>query len=251
MSFRYSSNDLSVVRMSGEVDYNNCREAVSYINQLMGQRKIATCMEMDSLKFIDGRGLIALSIIAAESRRSGIPVKITSLNTHAANILKIAGVWNEFEIPEDVHIKPTEPLCASSTGTLDLDIQPGRNECRLARNSIAAFGYQMGFSEEELDDIRWAIGEALSNAVRHGTPSNESIKIMCQADENQLQIVMQYPSEQFDPNDVPVPSMDLSCESGMGIHFIKLIMDSLDYSFENGLVTVTMTKHRRLADMLN
>lgn len=249
MSFRYSSNDLSIIRMSGEVDYENCRDAAMYINSLLKQKKEVTCMEMDSLEFIDNSGLITLAYMAVESRKSGMPIKITSLNPHVERVLRMAGVWEAFDIPADVQISPRQSVRTPGSGSMKLDIRSVKDDCRLARNSIVAFGYQMGFEDDALEEIKLAMGEALSNAIKHGIPGSNMIQIQSMADQSQMRIIIKYQSEQFNPDGIPAPKMDLSCESGMGIHLIRLVMDSLHYEFEDGFAIVTMTKQRISADM--
>lgn len=249
LNLDYMINDSSVIRITGELDYDNCNEAESLIRSSLIDNRSVTLL-LDSLDFIDSSGLMSLVSAALEAKKNGCQIKIGSLNTHTAHILHVSGFWNLFDINKDIDIQPASDIASCKAGAMKLEIHPVKDDCRMARNSIADFAKQMGFSSEEIDDIKLALGESLSNAVRHGAIESQCIKIQCLVSEDKLQLSIRYPSEKFDPDSIPIPNREAPCEGGMGIHFMRLVMDSVRYRFNSGYASVMMIKLRQCAEVI-
>ncbi|MHB1456130.1 MAG: ATP-binding protein [Armatimonadota bacterium] len=246
MNLNYIINDSSVIRITGELDYDNCREADSLIRSSLINNGSVTLL-LDSLDFMDTSGLMSLVSVALEAQKSDCKIKIGSLNTHTAHILHMSGFWNLFDISKHIDIQPAYDTASCKTGVVKLEINPVKDDCRMARNNIAEFAKNMGFSSDDIDDIKLAVGESLSNAVRHGAVDSDCIKIQCLALEDKLQLSIRYPSAEFNPDSIPIPNNDAPCEGGMGIHFMRLVMDSVRYRFYAGYVSVLMVKKRECA----
>ncbi|WP_319586227.1 anti-sigma factor antagonist [uncultured Desulfobulbus sp.] len=248
MNLSYINDDPAVIRITGELDYDNCHEIESLIKASLAQNESVTLM-LDSLDFIDSSGLMSLVSTAMAARKNGSSVKIHSLNSHTAHILNVSGFWNLFEINKDVEIRQSIDLISCKTGVIKLEIHPTKDDCRSARMKIAEFAEKMGFASEDIDDIKLALGEALSNVVRHGAVESQCIKIQCMASEDKLQLSIRYQSEEFDPDSVPIPNVEAPCEGGMGIHFMRLVMDSIRYRFNAGYASVMMVKQRQCSEV--
>jgi serine/threonine-protein kinase RsbW len=87
-----------------------------------------------------------------------------------------------------------------------------------------------------VDSICLAVGEAASNAVRHGCRGNEELKVgvECSTDGRSLVVEIRDPGSGFDPEAVPAPFEGELREGGMGIHFMRLMMDEVAYDFGEG-----------------
>lgn len=238
---------LSTIKIVGELNYDNCREVESQIGQLVAASEGPISLRLDSLDFIDSSGMLALASVARAARGNGKTIRIASLNMHVAHVLHLSGIWDLFDIAADVVIHPSERMKACSTGLINMTIHAARIECRAARNGVAHFADEMGFVDEDVDDIRLAVGEALSNAVRHGAVESETIIVRSVANEDRMQIVIRYPSDIFDPDRIPIPDLNAPCENGRGIYFMKLVMDSVRYRFDSGHALITLTKKRKCA----
>lgn len=249
MNLNYIDNDPAVIRITGELDYDNCNEAELLIKSSLIDNGSVTLM-LDSLDFIDSSGLMSLVSAALEARKSGSCIKINSLNTHTAHILHVSGFWDLFEISKGIQILPSSDFTSCKTGVIKMEILAQKDDCRSARINIAEFAQKMGFSSNDIDDTKLAVGEALSNAVRHGAIESQSIKIQCLASEDKLQLSIRYPSKEFNPDSVPIPDLKTSCEGGMGIHFMRLVMDSVRYQFDSGYASVMMVKQRHCAEII-
>ncbi len=245
MVIRFTKDCIPVINISGNVDYNSCKEAANHIKYLLDTETKQVSMEMDSIESIDNNGLITLISLAENAKERGKSIKINSLNTLSAKMLHHAGAMDIFDIPSNIEIKPMQDLQIPKSELIEIDITPTKNDCRMARNYVATFAYQMGFGQDDLDDIKLAMGEALSNAIRHGSSDIDNIYIFCNSGQSKIDIRLKYKSNPFNPEEVPEPDLSFCCEGGMGIYFIRKAMDNLAYSFSDGFATVSMTKYNK------
>jgi serine/threonine-protein kinase RsbW len=106
-----------------------------------------------------------------------------------------------------------------------------------ARHGVAGFAAGCGFSEEAISDIRLAAGEALSNAVEHGseTPSRK-IVVDCTFADGALTIEIQDSGHGF-----AEPCARSSVEPddrgrGFGIFLMRRLMDEVTFAQNGTLV---------------
>ena len=118
-----------------------------------------------------------------------------------------------------------------------------------ARERVHALLEPLEYSSSQLFDIKVALGEALANAVRHGSPSGESssIQVRVSALEDRVSIDIVDAGAGFDgEHDV---SDDLYASGGRGIMFMRALMDQVGFApAEDGGTTVTLVKHRPVSE---
>ena len=106
----------------------------------------------------------------------------------------------------------------------------------LARQAIAAFAGECGFSEDDISDIRLAAGEALSNAVEHGNdlPARR-IVVECRFRAEELSIEIHDDGSAFaEPCDRSSVVPD-DRGRGFGIFLMRRLMDEVSFA-RNGTI---------------
>ena len=145
------------------------------------------------------------------------------------------------------------------TGTESEDAQqltvPGQFE-RLAQ--IAEFVTQAartaGLSEDDVFHVEMAVDEACSNIIEHAYHHQAgNIDLTCRTPEaGRLDIIIHDHGAPFDPEAIPAPAVgeevelnDLN-EGGLGLYFMRKLMDEVRFEFEpeHGN-TLYMTKRRK------
>ncbi len=93
-----------------------------------------------------------------------------------------------------------------------------------------------GCSEEEQRKIVLAVDEACSNIIKHTYQGDccRTIDIRCQGDEKRLEIVLRDCGPPIDVKRIQPRDLDEVRPGGLGTHFIRSIMDKVDYSYEEG-----------------
>lgn len=127
----------------------------------------------------------------------------------------------------------------------------------LARMTVAAFMMNMNPTVDELEDVKTAVSEAVTNAIIHGYGQEEmqmnlqeenQVELICTKEGVKLEIsVIDYGvgieniEEAKQPFYTTKPDME---RSGMGFVFMETFMDSLEVQSKLGEGTkVTMTKY--------
>lgn len=120
-----------------------------------------------------------------------------------------------------------------------------------SRTVVAMFMAQLDPTLEQIDDVKTAVSEAVTNAIIHGYNEDEpekQVKMKCMYDENRILTIkiidegigIKNIDKAMQPLYTSKPQME---RSGMGFSFMQAFMDSLVVESECGRGTiVTMTK---------
>ena len=120
-----------------------------------------------------------------------------------------------------------------------------------SRTAVAMFMAQLDPTLEQIDDVKTAVSEAVTNAIIHGYNEDEpekQVKMKCMYDENRILTIKIIDEgigiKNIDKAMQPLYTSKLQMErSGMGFSFMQAFMDSLVVESECGRgTTVTMTK---------
>jgi len=121
--------------------------------------------------------------------------------------------------------------------------------------AFEAFAATHALSAKNLYEVTLAVEELLTNIITHGFPQGGRHKILVALDieEGRLTARLVDDGIAFNPLTVPAPDLEIPLEErgigGLGVHFVRKAMDSLDYRRENGQNQLVMTK-RVTADPL-
>jgi serine/threonine-protein kinase RsbW len=106
----------------------------------------------------------------------------------------------------------------------------------LARQSVAGFAAECGFAEEDVSDIRLAAGEALSNAVEHGSgTAARNIMVECTFEDDTLVIVIEDSASSFTEPPVQTSVQPDDRGRGFGIFLMRRLMDEVTFA-RNGTI---------------
>lgn len=103
----------------------------------------------------------------------------------------------------------------------------------------------LDFAESALFDIKVAVGEALANAIRHGSPADGSAAIHVEVTAYPDRLVMQVTDSGSGFDGDHACSDDLYAVGGRGVMFMRALMDQVCFApLEGGGTEVTLVKHR-------
>ena len=103
-------------------------------------------------------------------------------------------------------------------------------------------------SEDDQRKIVLAVDEACANIIKHTYhyDENQTIEIFCKGNEERLEIVLKDCGPPIDVELVQPRDLEKVQPGGLGTHFIRSIMDEVDYCHEEGCGnTLRMVKHLR------
>ncbi|KGA96210.1 serine-protein kinase [Alkalihalobacillus alcalophilus ATCC 27647 = CGMCC 1.3604] len=120
----------------------------------------------------------------------------------------------------------------------------------VVRLTLSGVANRLGFSYDDIEDMKIAIAEACTNVVNHAYEGDGIINISYRIYENEkIEIIVSDKGQSFDVNkvheklgpiDAKKPVTELK-EGGLGLYLINTLMDKVEIHEESGVVVI-MTK---------
>jgi anti-sigma regulatory factor (Ser/Thr protein kinase) len=102
-------------------------------------------------------------------------------------------------------------------------LSPFRKELR------QILGYE-GWEKRTTEEVLLAVDEALTNIIRHAYQGKTGkMTVSVEATGDRIEIVIEDMGKKFDPTQVPSPELPRHKPGGLGVHFIRTIMDQMIY----------------------
>lgn len=126
----------------------------------------------------------------------------------------------------------------------ELKVQSQGANLAKVRNFVADVAKDCGFDDSVIYDIKVAVGEAIANAMEHGSPLGEANHVMvtCRCDGDNLNIKVS--DEGVFKRAFPVPEEAVSYR-GHGILLMLALMDKVSIDESANGTTVSLTKNFR------
>ncbi|GAA3642285.1 ATP-binding protein [Asaccharospora irregularis] len=125
--------------------------------------------------------------------------------------------------------------------TIKMEITSNPSYVGIIRLTTSGIANKIGFSVDDIDDIKVAVSEACTNAIKHG--DNDRFYIKFSILENGLSIEIRDDGKGYDISSVGTPDLENPKESGLGLFIIKSLMDEVSIESKNNEGTlIKMTK---------
>ncbi len=126
---------------------------------------------------------------------------------------------------------------APSNRIVELKIPSELGYEKIAREAVATVARRLSFGEDKIEEIKTAIDEACTNAIRYGSGGDARLKIVVvlTADDEKLDILIKDPGVSGPPpQSVKEPDIDKMVEQlerpgGMGLFFISQFVDKYEF----------------------
>jgi len=250
LQIRVEWPDRPVLILQGEVDFRTAPQIREAIRELVdaGHRQI--WVDASAVDFIDSSGISALFDSTKMLEPLGGRLHLRSPSEQLLHVLQVVGFAAHFDLDaEEAPLAECDPIPIVSR---QWQATRFRVPCHLdlvarIRDRVAEIARFMPFTSQEVDDLKLAIGEAASNAFRHGCRNKEddTIVVHCVADGQTLTIEITDPGPGFDYDDLRPPVIEEIRDGGMGIHFMKLLMDAVEFRLGAEGFTVRMVKRAK------
>ncbi|MFC5714067.1 anti-sigma B factor RsbW [Thalassorhabdus alkalitolerans] len=117
------------------------------------------------------------------------------------------------------------------------------------RLTVSGLANRMGYTYDDIEDIKIAVAEACTNVVDHAYKEGGEMMLICSAEEDRIEFIVSDQGQSFSvedlkkqlgPIDATKPVGELK-EGGLGLFLIDTLMDKVEISGEDG-VAIVMTK---------
>jgi serine/threonine-protein kinase RsbW len=242
-----------VVHLDGEVDLAVVPEIREALDQSIGRGCRNLVLDLEHVSYADSSALGLLVWIDHRLSPRGGKLVLVGANRDVTRVLELSGL---------VGMAPS--ISASSTVTSALEglelaptvmpelwseaiTLPARIETLSSiRNKVCELLSALAIPEASMFDINVAVGEALANAVRHGSPGGPSdeVGIIVRAYPDRVTIQVSDTGCGFDGTSAC--RGDVYASGGRGVMFMRALMDGVVFEIApDGGTVVTLTKHLR------
>jgi anti-sigma regulatory factor (Ser/Thr protein kinase) len=103
---------------------------------------------------------------------------------------------------------------------------------------IAETGQDAGFDQDMIFHVQMAVDEACSNVIEHAYQGQNKgdITLSCNCRGNEWAIAIYDTGRSFDPDSIPEPNLDPSLDDiktgGLGLYFMRQLMDEVEFTFD-------------------
>jgi serine/threonine-protein kinase RsbW len=127
----------------------------------------------------------------------------------------------------------------------------GRYDC-LAQvcDLVEQSAKEAGLGKVESEHCQLAVDEACTNIIEHGYGGEDlgAIDILCETHAGELVITVHDHAKPFDPSEVPPPNLNVTLDElkvgGLGLYFMRQVMDAVEFSYEDGGNKLVLVKHK-------
>ena len=137
------------------------------------------------------------------------------------------------------------------SATLQLRVRNRIEELPGVSEAVEALAEEQGWAPDLTYAVVLGLEEVATNVVRHGggEEGGSEIEIEVASSDDEIRVEVRDSGKAFDPfHEAPEPDLDAGVEErkigGLGVHFVKMLMDETSYSREAGRNHVTMIKRR-------
>lgn len=130
---------------------------------------------------------------------------------------------------------------------MQLEIPSSPEYVAIVRRAVEGVARRMRFDAGQIEDLKLAVGEACTNAVKYGCPTedcpNVEIKCIMTSESLTVEIRNNHSSDCCSP---AVPNQpDLTREGGLGLYLMRQLMDEVNLTWERDVAVVRMLKRTR------
>ena len=126
--------------------------------------------------------------------------------------------------------------------TIKMEIASNTQYVSVVSLTTSGIANKIGFCLEDIEDIKVAVSEACTNAIKHSLDNKFSVEYTIF--ENGLTIGITDSGKGYDVNSIDEPNLEEPKESGLGLFIIQSLMDEVDIKSNINYGTVIkMTKY--------
>lgn len=240
-----------VVHLTGDVDASVVPELRHSLDEALSHGADSIVLDLKEVTYADSSALGLLVWLDHRLRPRSGRLIIAGANPDVARILELSGLVNvAASIAMSTNVSaaleglelPTEPQCL--LWTRELTMPPDVGLLGDYRGRVAHMIEPLAFSDSARFDIKVALGEALANAVRHGTSPTDPHDVMVRVSGYDDRVVIEVDDSGPGFDGAHPGSEDLYAPGGRGIMFMRALMDRVEFErLDGGGTRVRLIKH--------
>jgi serine/threonine-protein kinase RsbW len=132
--------------------------------------------------------------------------------------------------------------------TYRLDVPASTRELVKVRDFVSDHARGFGFDAQDVEEIRLAVDEAMTNVIKHAYSYDDSktVYLTVGSTGNEFWVAIQDHGAAFNPATYEEPNVSERVKQGkkggVGVYLIKRLMDKVEYSHKNSRNEIKMIK---------
>lgn len=230
---RIDSTGLPDICISGEIDFTNSTEVRSALEQAGSHGIKSIRLDLLHAELIDCSGISALVCAHGLAREAGCEITISRAAPQIVRALQLGGFASLFGLPA-LRLEISPSSCSAPNRPVDWNISESvaisePDMIRPLTEVAVDAAKEAGLSDEHVSDIQLAVGEALANAVRHGSPNGpgNKVRVKCLSCQHAMVVEVTDEGESFDYAPFTDPEGEAE-NGGMGLKLMARAMDEVE-----------------------
>lgn len=246
---------ICVVRVQGEIDSSTSAELKSALESAIYRGCVNIVVDLEKVSYADSSALSLIVVMNQLLEPKGGRLVLAGASRNVSRILELSGLVGaaptvsasantEDAVAGLMLAEPVEP----PLWVRSMELPANSASLARMRSEVCETLEPLGIPEATRFDIRVAVGEALSNAIRHGSPQGEgdTVEITVSAYPDRVALRVLDRGEGFDGESHS--DGDPYASSGRGVLFMRALMDHVDFEcLPQGGTAVTLVKHLGIA----
>ncbi|MHB1017399.1 MAG: anti-sigma factor antagonist [Coriobacteriia bacterium] len=256
MTEHHDGGSACVVHVQGDIDMVTVPEVRDALESAMNRGCSNVVLDLKRVSYLDSSALGLLAWADRKLQPHDGRLVLAGADRNVSRILEISGLVaaapsiSEADDPEsalaglDLTVRPEAPNWVQEIEFPALPASLAR-----VRAEVCEILEPLAIPETVFFDIRVAVGEALANAIRHGSPRGDAdpVSVSVKAYDDRVVLVIADRGTGFDGE--AASDGDPYASSGRGVMFMRALMDRVDFErLPGGGTAVTLVRHLAPAD---
>jgi serine/threonine-protein kinase RsbW len=136
----------------------------------------------------------------------------------------------------------------SPSKTYRIDVPASTQQLGNVREFVTSHAREYGFNEQDVEEIRLAVDEAMTNVIKHayGFDESKTVNVSLGKKGKEFWVAIQDEGDAFDIAKYKEPNVSerikYGKKGGVGVYLIRKLMDKVEYSRKNSHNEIKMTK---------
>jgi stage II sporulation protein AA (anti-sigma F factor antagonist) len=244
-----------VLRLDGELDVARAPSIRSALEPAIRQRCRNLILDLTDVTYADSSALGLLVWLADRLGRLRGKIILVGANRDVSRVIELSGLLT---LSPAFSASPTVAAALEGLELTEVQESPEWHEAfsvdasvdnlAEARERVVGIIAELGLPRAALYDIKVGVGEALANAVLHGSPHGEQDSIVVDVAAYADRVTVAVTDSGEDPDSSFEGASGDYAPTGRGMIVMRAFLDRVDVSRSaEGRTTVTLAKHLRRA----
>lgn len=239
------------VHIDGDMDTAVVPEIRSAISRALDSGCTSVVLDLAKVTYADSSALALIVWLDKRLQPTGGRLVLAGANRNVNRVLELSGL---------IGVAPSIMVAANAEQALSrldlplvddeplwehrLAVRASVDQMSRMRTEVCELVEPLGLGEAAVFDLKVAVGEALANAVRHGSPAGDAdeVGVTVSAFRDRVVVAIADAGSGFDG--VPTVGDDVYASGGRGIMFMRALTDRVEFDASAGGGTVVRLTKR-------